>query len=156
MPYTHNVPSATKLVSAIMYCGFAYYASEIFKPLMPEETVFGVFTWVNVGIALLCGWKILGKWTGTGMTDAISGGLTSTGLLIIWILFVQSLNEMIKLALERKSDGLMEAVVGMFAIALEFASYMLDLEFLAVLVVGSIIMGIIAELVAKKAMRVTQ
>ena len=150
MPYTHRVPSAHKIVSAVMMAGFAFLASEMFKPLMPEETVFGKFSLVNTVIGLLCGWRILGNRTGNGYSDAISGGLTSTGMLILWALFIQSLNEMLKLAMRNRFDGLMEGLAAVFEISIEFISYMGDGPFLMFLILGSILIGVIAERVHRR------
>jgi len=150
MPLTDRMPTAGKLVAAAGLAVVAWYASEIFRPLMPDGTGFGWFNEVNVGLGLLCGWIVTGSRLGYGYYNAVSAGFTGTAAMVFWAVFLQSLNEMLRLALERRYDGPVEGLVAIFEIAVDYSSKMLDGVLIGVLVCGAVIVGLIAEWVARR------
>lgn len=145
MSQTERMPTAAKLVAAILLAGLAWYGSEMFRPLMPPDTNFGWFNEVNVILGVLCGWFVLGKRSGYGYSEAIGAGLTGLAALLFWAMFLQCLNEMLKRALDKRYDGPVEALVSMFDIALDFGMPLLNGPLIGFLVVGSILIGVIAE-----------
>ena len=150
MAYSDKMPTTAKAVSAALMAVIAWYASEMFRPLMPEGTNFGWFNEVNVGLALLCGWVVTGKRLGYGYSDGISAGLTGMGALVFWALFLQSFNEMLRLALDKRYDGPVEGLTDLFEIAVDFGSKMAHWPLLALLVLGGIGVGIIGEWVSHR------
>jgi hypothetical protein len=46
------MPTAAKLVAAVLFAVFAFVLSEVFKTTMPERTVWGAFSVVNA--VLVC------------------------------------------------------------------------------------------------------
>lgn len=150
MPVTDTMPTAGKIVAAICLGIVGWIGSELFRPLMPEDTNFGWFNFVNLGLGVVCGWRVTGRRLGHGYATSISAGLTGVGALVFWALFFQSLNEMLRLALDRRITGLMTGINKMFEIATEFALTMLDGTLIGALLAGGFLVGVIAEWVAKR------
>ncbi len=150
MPVTDRMPTAAKMAAAFCLAGVAFYASQVFRPLMPPHTDFGYFDIVNVVLGLLCGWFIIGKRVGNTYVESFSAGLTGVAALVAWALFFQSFNEMLKLALQRRYDGPVEGLVAIFEIGVDFGQYLLDAKLIGVLIVGGIVTGVVAEWTSRR------
>ncbi|MFU1479441.1 TrgA family protein [Roseovarius sp. C7] len=145
MSPSNKLPTIARLTAALCLAALGWYGSELVRPTMPPETNFGWFNYVNAGIGLACGWKVIGSRLGTGYTDAISTGLTGVGAMLFWVIFTHSCNQMLGNALDRDYKGLMDALTGIFEIATEYVLYLLHLPLLAALVGGGIVIGLLAE-----------
>ncbi|MCR9148221.1 MAG: TrgA family protein [Rhodobacteraceae bacterium] len=150
MPITDRMPTAAKAAVAVMMAVLAWVASEMFRPLMPEGTDFGLFNEVNVALGLVCGWLVIGTRLGYGIADAIGAGLTGVGAMVCWALFLQSFNEMLRLALDRRYDGPVEGIMAIFTIAVDYGAVMIDTPLIVLLVAGGIVIGLLGELVARR------
>lgn len=150
MPLTDNMPTGARLVTAVLFAGVGWQASEIIRPLMPEGTDFGWFNEVNVVLGLLCGWIVTGSRLGRGYPEGVSAGLTGLGALVFWALFLQSFNEMLKLALERRYDGPVEGIIAIFKIAIDYGTDVLYMPLIMFLVGTSILIGLIGEICARR------
>lgn len=150
MPLTDRMPTAARLAAAFCLAGLGWIASEMIRPLMPPETAFGWFNWVNVAIGALSGWFVLGPRTGHGYGDAIGTGLTGLGALVFWALFIHSFSRMIDQSLDRKFKGPVEALIGIFQNAMEYGQHLLDGPLIATLIGGGILCGLVAEFVARR------
>ncbi|MGK7652811.1 TrgA family protein [Roseovarius sp. B08] len=150
MPVTDSMPTTGRGVAAILMAILAWYASEMFRPLMPEGTGFGWFNWVNVGLGLLMGWVVIGARLNHGYSNAIGAGLTGVGGLVFWALFLQSFNEMLRRALENRYDGPVEGIIAIFEIGLDYLFTMWHIPLIVLLVVGGIVIGLVSEWVARR------
>lgn len=150
MPLTDHMPTTGKAVAALGLAVIAWYASEMIRPLMPEGTSFGWFNEFNVFLALIVGWVVIGTRLNRGYMDGISAGLTGVVALVFWALFFQSLNEMLRLALENRYSGPVEGIVSIFEIAFDFGSKIVYMPLIVWLVVGGAVLGLICEWVAKR------
>ena len=150
MPKTDHMPTSAKGVAALGMAIIAWYASEMYRPLMPEGTDFGWFNEVNVALGLLCGWVVAGSRFGYGYSDGISAGLTGMGAMVFWALLLQSFNEMLRLALDRRYDGPVEGLTAVFEIAVDYGSNLSHWPLLALLIGGGIVVGIVGEWVSHR------
>ncbi|WP_370311282.1 TrgA family protein [Sagittula sp.] len=144
------MPTAARLVAAICLAAVAWFASEAVKPLFPEGTDFGSFNMVNVVLGVLVGWFILGSRSGRGYASGISNGFTSVIALTFWALFVQATNEMVDRSFRRFYDSPFEAIGAIFEIGLEYGQKMLDPTVIAILLVGGILAGVVAEIAGQR------
>jgi hypothetical protein len=119
--------------------------SGLIMPLFEEDTNFGWFTPVNVGLGCLVGWKVIGARAGRDMVSAMNVGLTAPVVLVFWGLFVQSSNEMIRIAMKNRYDGPFEAIVAIFEIGAEWALLMTTVTVWATLLLGGVVVGVITE-----------
>ena len=139
------MPDAARLMAAVCLAILAFVVSEMIKPLMPESTAFGYFTWLNVVIGILSGWVVMGRRAGRGITSAINNGLTGMATLVFWGLFVQAANEMTRLAMRNRYDDVFEAIVAIFEIGAEYGLVMIDLGVIATLIAGAVLSGLATE-----------
>ncbi|MBE9638098.1 TrgA family protein [Salipiger mangrovisoli] len=142
--------TAARLVAALCLALLAFIASRyIMTSLMPDTTVFGYFLWVNVMLGLVCGWRVLGARAGRGMANGISAGITATATLVFWGVMVQALNEMFRLAMRHRYDSMMEAVMAVFQLFLDFGAHLIDGGFIGLMIAGAVLSGALTEVVAR-------
>lgn len=115
------------------------------KPLMPEDTNFGWFDYVNVVLGLAVGWRWIGARAGRGWTSAVNIGFTGGFILVFWGLFVQATNEMVRLAMKNRYDGAFDALIAIFEIGTEWGILIATVPVLSVVAAGGILTGIAAE-----------
>jgi hypothetical protein len=144
------MPTAAKLLAALAFALVAFLAAEAFKPLMPEETVFGWFSQICAVFGALCGWMVMGSRAGRGWTTAMGVGLTTSAAVAVVSVFAFSGREMVFRSMNRRYDGPMEAVVGTFDIALDYGWRMADAQVLGILAGGGILAGLITEFAARR------
>jgi cation transport ATPase len=144
------MPDAARLVSALSLALIAFIVSGQVIPLMPEGKDFGYFTWINVALGLVCGWVVMGKRAGRGVTAAINNGITGMATLVFWALFVQGAYEMFQLAMRNRFGGPFEALAAIFTIALDFGRVLLAPQIIATLLIGGILAGFAADYAKKK------
>lgn len=150
MPVTDHMPTAARLVAAIGLGALGWFGSELFRPLMPEDTNFGWFNQVNVALGVICGWRVTGRRLGYGYAEGFSAGLTGVGALVFWAIFVQSLNEMLKRALDNRYDGVIEGLTSMFELMVDYGMTMLNGPLIGALVTGGIVVGVVSEWVSHR------
>ena len=143
-------PSATNLAAGITLAAVAYYVSLLVPPLLPEGTDMGYFNYVNALIGFLVGWRVVGSRTGRGWVPGINAGVTGAVMLVFWALFVQSCNEMTRLAMRNRYDSAFEALVAIFEIGTEWFLMILTVPILSSLAIGAIVVGLIAEMAAQR------
>ncbi len=150
MPKIRTLPTAARLVAAIALGVLGWFGSDLVRPLMPPHTAFGWFNYVNAVLGVLCGWFVIGSRAGRGYAEALANGLTGVLALIIWGFFAQSFNLMLKQSLEKKFDGPVEAIVGIFRNAMDYGQYLIDPVLIGALLVGGMICGLLAEIASRR------
>lgn len=143
------MPTASKLVAALMLAALAYVVSDIVKSQMPPNTAFGSFTWINVLIGFVCGWTVVGSRAGRGMAAGIANGLTGVVSAVFWALLVQAVNEMVKLSMRHRYDGMVEAMAGVFELAIRFGENLLNVPILTTLLLGALATGYLTEITSR-------
>ena len=138
------MPTAARLVSAVLLAALAALVSIQVMQVMPESTDFGWFLQINIVLGIAVGWFWLGPNAGDGTVQAVSIGVTSAALLLFVGLFLQSWNEMMRLAMRNRYDGPFEAVAAIFVEGLTFGQYLTP-EILGTLAAGGAIAGILAS-----------
>jgi len=139
------MPNATSLFSAICLAVLAFVVSGQVMPLFEEGKDFGNFTYVNMGLGLLVGWKTLGPRAGRGITSGITNGITGVAVLVFWALFVHGCYEMVRLAMRNRYNGPFEAVLAIFEIGYEYAVLIAQPNILITLAIGAVFTGLLAE-----------
>lgn len=141
--------TAPRLVAALLLGGVGFAGSELIKPLMPEGTQFGWFSFVNLGLGMIVGWVVIGSRIGRGIVPAINNGLTGAAALIFWGVFTQAGNEMLRLSLRRRYDGPVEGLTDLFRIAMDYALTMATVPVLGTLFLGGVLAAVLAEVSAR-------
>jgi hypothetical protein len=140
------MPTAARLIAALVLAGTAWIASQIIKVYLPEGTNFGWFDYLNTGLGLLCGWIVIGGRQGRGISAAIGNGVTGAAALVFWALLLQSSYEMLRKSMRRHYDGPTEAILDVFELGFEYALHVVNPTAIGPLVIGGILAGVLAEL----------
>lgn len=144
------MPTAARMAGAVVFGILAWFVSELVKPLMEEGTSFGLFSQYNAIIGILCGWVIMGPRASGGNKEAIGGGLTTSIALMFWGLVIYSIVEMITLSMRMHYDGPVEAVVGIFQLAIEYGVMIATPEVIGTMIVGGMLGGMLCGWVARR------
>ncbi|WP_375690662.1 TrgA family protein [Pseudooceanicola sp. LIPI14-2-Ac024] len=113
---------------------------------------FGNFVPVALLVGFLCGWIILGsRVTGQlGFATSSSFGLTAVAATILWILFLVTASETLRLALSRRFNGPVQAIEAMVPIAANYGQHLLHIHIILTMVIGGLLAGWVADLAARR------
>ena len=139
------MPTAAKLIAAVVFAIVALLAAVTFVPHMPEGHQIGLFRELTAVIGFIVGWLVMGGLVGKGYGEAAGSGLRTSVTVVFFTLLGFSIYLMVKKSYKMAYDGPMEAVLGVFQIMLEYGQMMLVPDVLGVLAVGGVLGGIIAE-----------
>lgn len=151
MRSTERMPTAGKAVAALGLAGLGWYSTGVIRAIWPVEKDFGMFGPFVAALALIIGWRVIGARLGRGWMQGISAGLTGLFALLIWAFLLLSLNEMIGRSLDMRYKGPVDAIVGMFDIALEYARNIYYWPLIGLLLGGAALVGLVAEAVTPRA-----
>ncbi|MCX7565517.1 TrgA family protein [Sulfitobacter sp. F26169L] len=144
------MPTAARLVAAILLAILGWILSDLVRPLMPEGTDFGWFNYVNAGVGLFVGWIVMGRRAGRGFVNGLNNGLTGTAVLFIYCIGIHSAFEMFRLAMRNRYDGAMEALTAIFLIASEFGLMIATPAVILTAVAGAVIIGPVVDMAAER------
>jgi hypothetical protein len=144
------MPTAPKLIAALLFGALAFFVSDLIKPLLPEGTQFGLFSLVNPLVGALMGWRISGARAGYSMQASLGYGLTTVAATVFWCLFIWAGYLMVVASTRLRYDGPMEALQDMGSMMIEFAQTMATGPVLGSLVVGALFFGWLTEQVARR------
>ena len=140
------MPTAARLVAALSLAILAFVVSGQVMPLLPEGKGVGPwFTPVNMAVAFLSGWIILGSRAGRGTVPGINNGLTGVVAMMFWELFVHSTDEMVRQAMRNRFDGPFEAIIAILYIGIDYGIMIATANIIITLVVGGVVAGLATE-----------
>ena len=139
------MPDAARLVGAVGLGILGLVVSLMVMDLFEEDTNFGWFVYVNVAVGLSVGWVFVGGRMGRGWTSAFNVGLTGGVVLVFWGLFIQSCNEMVRLAMKNRYDGAGEALTAIFEIGAEWGILMSTAPIWGTVLIGGVVVGLATE-----------
>jgi hypothetical protein len=145
------MPTASKLVSAVVFAALAYLVADLYVPGMAGSPVVGFLREGCGLIGMLCGWMVMGRLVGKGMRAAAGSGFRTSATILFWCLLGFSIYEMVKNSTKKIYDGPMEAVLAIFDIMVKYARFAVTPEVLGTLAVGGILGGMLAEWVSRRA-----
>ena len=145
------MPTAGKLVAAVLFGALAWYVSQLVIGFMEVGTAPPRYALVNAVIGAAVGWIVAGSRARGPWMGAVSYGLTATLAMIFWWLFLHSFYNMIIKAMRGLygSDATL-AVVDVFGLMLEHAMLMNHSVVITTFVAGAVICGLITEWFARR------
>lgn len=144
------MPTAGKLVAAIMFTGLGVLVTYLIVPQFPEGTNFGWFMPGNALIGLLAGWIVAGSRAGRGYYNALGYGLTAMVLMVSWGLLIYSSIEMVERSIRKMYDGPVDAVVSVFELGVDYLRVIASVELVLFLVIGGLICGVVTDFFAQR------
>jgi hypothetical protein len=144
------MPTAAKLIGAIVFAALAWFVSDLVKPLLPEGSQVGLLSPVNAFFGLIMGWRIMGRGAGNGYVSSVGYGLTTLAATVFWCLLLWAGYEMTRRAMRLYYDGPMEALQEMAALMAEYAVMAVDPQVIGAAVIGSLLGAMLTEFFAKR------
>ena len=139
------MPTASKLVAAVVFAIVAAIAAHLFIPALPEGTLVKGFREASAAVGFICGWRVMGTLTGRGYREAAGSGIRTSVTILFWVLLGFSIYEMVQRSTKMLYDGPMEALVGVFDLMLGYGKLLAQPATPVALLVGGIIGGWMAE-----------
>lgn len=147
---TESMPTVGKFICAIGLAALGWQATQTVKAIWPIEEGFGRFSEFTALLGLVIGWWVMGKRIGRGYMAALGAGLTGLGAYLFWEFLLLSFYEMIQRSLDLRYKGPVEAILGMFDIAFEYAQNVYYWPLIGMLVGGAMLIGLIAEVFTRR------
>ena len=144
------MPTAPKLIAALLFGALAFFVSDLVKPLLPEGTQFGLFSLVNTLVGVLMGWRISGARAGLSIQTSLGFGLTTGVVTVFWCLFIWSGYVMIQASMRMRYDGPLQALQDMGVLMIEYAQTIATVPILGSILVGSLFFGWLTEQVSRR------
>lgn len=143
------MPTAPRLVAAILLAAMGAVAAYYFEPLVHEDTILPYFIYLSAGLGAVCGWWSVGRRVEYGHYGAISAGFTGAALFTFWFIFFQVAYRVIQFALWQRYRQNSDAIDGFVDWMIEYTLLLLTPEMLGVLLVGGILSGLGAVFAAR-------
>jgi hypothetical protein len=77
------MPTAAKLVSAVVFAALAYLVADLYVPGMPGSPAVGYLRPGCGLIGMLCGWMVMGRLVGKGMLAAAGSGFRTSATVVV-------------------------------------------------------------------------
>ncbi|MBF9060693.1 TrgA family protein [Rhodobacterales bacterium HKCCSP123] len=144
------MPTAAKLVGAMVFFGVGWLAALQVLKTMPEGTPATFFPLTIAMIGLWQGWTVAGRHAGNGRGSAIGNGLRTSVQVALIGLVVFALRTMFMRSANLRYDGFGEAVVAAMDLFIEYGLQSLTVPVWGVLLAGGVIGGMICEGAARR------
>lgn len=139
------MPTAARLVAAVLFALLAWYTTEMVKTLLPEGTRTVYFAEGNALIGWLFGWVFMGPRVGDGMRAALGIGLTNALMICAAAIFVHAGMQVYDNSIRLFYDGPMDAIVAVFEISIEYGTLITTPQIISTLILGGFFCGGITE-----------
>lgn len=142
--------TASRVVAGLAFAMVTWFACEFVKFNLPEDSDPGKFSELSAALAFILGWRFAGPHQREGYGRAFSNGLTTAVVITICVAFMHAGIEMIRQSMRMSYDGPMDAVVGMFILAGEYAVIAATPNPIGVMLIGGIFSGILVEWASRR------
>lgn len=141
------MPTAAKLVAAIVFALIAFLAAHIYVVALPGGQPGGILREVSGGVGLLCGWFVMGPAAerARGRVDAMGGGIRTSLTIVVLVVLIFSCADMLDRAIKGRYKTPLDAVLGVFEQALVLAPPLAQPDILGVLLLGGLFGGAVAH-----------
>ncbi len=143
------MPTAPKLVAAILFFGIGWIAAGFVLDTFPEEIPATYFP-LSIGlIGAWQGWMVAGRLAGQGLAVGVGNGIRTSVQLAFFGLAIFALRTMFLRSANLRYDGAGEATVAALELFLEYLLQSLTVPIWATLLVGGVVAGALLEVVAR-------
>lgn len=144
------MPTAPKLVAALLFALLTWVVSGLVKQQMPEGTQAAYLAAVNGFLALILGWRITGSRAGDGMVSAVGVGITTVFAIAFYSVLAWAAWEMQEKAWKMVYGTPVDALQDMTALMVDYGQLMLDPGVLGTMFIGGIIVAMLTEVSARR------
>lgn len=140
------MPTLTKLLALLLFAGFAAAAAERYVALYDDPPGHGSLVPYLAALGAAVGWRYIGVRVGGGVARAAWVGVQAVLLLVFWALAILGTAEVFARGYARHYDGVTEALIGWFDIALEHLARMAEPDFVLFLIGGGVVVGVVCSI----------
>lgn len=139
------MPTAAKLIAAVIFAIGGYLVAESVRPNMPEGQPTPWLLQVSIIVPIICSWRVLGRLVGKSYAVAINSGIYAVVVSLFFVLLVFAISEMVKRSTRLQYDGPVDAIINMFGIVFDYIVLLGDVNTLSILAGLAVIGGLAAE-----------
>jgi hypothetical protein len=144
------MPTAAKLVGAILFFAVGYVAALGVLQTLPEGTPARFFPLSIALIGLWQGWMVAGNHAGQGVVSAMGTGLRTSVQIAFFGLALHALRTMFLRSANLRYDGPGEATIASLELFLQYFIQSLTVPIWATLILGGVFAGIVVELASRR------
>ena len=145
------MPTAAKLVGALLFALLGYVASELALPLLEGLWVARWTPEINAGIGAFIGWSFAGPRAGGGLVEGMSNGLTATLIGLATVLVTHGLLFALRASMRGRYRDPVDVIEAAVDFSLQGAQRLIAPQQVMVLVLGGICIGLLLELTQSRA-----
>lgn len=141
------MPTAAKLVSAIVFACVAFLAATFYANAIPGGAPPGILPETSAVVGVMCGWFIMGQRAHRthSRIEAMGTGIRTSFTIVVFVVLIFACIEMMDRAFKGRYDTPMEAILGIFEQAIALAPPLAQPNVLAVLLLGGLFGGAAAH-----------
>lgn len=139
------MPTLTKLLSLLLFAAFAFLAAQRYVLLFDEPQTIRTAPgpWM-AAIGGFVGWTFVGGRIGPGLLQAVWIGVQGVAVTIFWGLVAFGIGQVVARSYARHYDGVTDALVGWFEIAIEHLGRVTgSTDFMVFLGIGGAVCGLL-------------
>jgi hypothetical protein len=144
------MPTAPKLIAAILFAALTWFVTDLVKPLLPVGTQMGLLSPINAVIGAFFGWRVIGARAGHSLKASLGYGITTAAIIVFWCLLFWSAYRMTIQSTRMRYDGPIDALQDMFFMMFDYARLMFTGEIMGSLAIGALVFGWLTEQVARR------
>lgn len=146
------MPTFARLAGAVLLAALGAYAAMLARAHLPDGEPGGMLIPVSAAAGAVIGWTFTGRHLDRGRGNGVAIGFGSAVLLVFWVGFLFSGQEMIYRATTRNQYGgsPTDAVQDVFNIFIDYARDVLQFDVVLVLGLGGVAVGAITSFVGKR------
>lgn len=141
------MPTAAKLVAAVVCAIVAYLAAAQYAAVIPDGRPAGLLREVSAVVGFLCGWFVLGNFLmkPRGQIEAMGTGMRTSVTMTFILLMAFSVWEMLLRAIDGRYKNPLDSILDIFGRALVLGKPIFTPGVLGVLLLGGLFAGVVAH-----------
>lgn len=146
------MPTFARLAGAVLLAVLGGYAAMLARAHLPEGEPGGMLIQVTAAAGAVIGWVFTGRHLDRGRGNGVAIGISSALLLVFWVGFLFSGQEMIYRATTRNQYGgsPTDAVQDVFNIFIDYVRDVLQPDVILALGLGGVVVGVATAFVGKR------
>lgn len=145
-----TMPTGAKAVAAVCFAVLGWVIVNAYVPKMPDAAAAGMIREYAALIGGIVGWKVMGPSVGKGYMESAAAGLKTVVVLVFFALLLKGLGEMIRESTKMRYDGPLEALIDVFARAIDRAPPLASLDLIVIMLAGGIVGGMLSEKASRR------
>lgn len=145
------MPTASKLVGALLFAALGYVVSLIAMPLLEDLETIPRTPEINAVIGLGIGWFMAGPRAGGGIVEGLSNGITTMVVGLLAVLLVHGSLYALRASMRGRHSDPSDTIEAMVDFMLQSAQRLATPEVIIMLLAGGAVIGLLLEFTRSQA-----